>query len=49
MNVTFPKCDIFEEVPLYNATNYLFKNHDICGIPSYCPKKSYVISSEEKI
>lgn len=37
MNVTYPICNIFEEVPLYNATNFLYKNHDICGIPEYCP------------
>ncbi|CAD8157011.1 unnamed protein product [Paramecium octaurelia] len=48
-NVTFPKCNIVKEVPLYNATNYLYKNHDICGIPKYCPNQSYYVSAESRI
>ncbi|CAD8085228.1 unnamed protein product [Paramecium primaurelia] len=49
MNVTFPKCNIVKEVPLYNATNYLYKHHDICGVPKYCPNQSYYVSAESKI
>lgn len=26
MNVTFPKCNINTEIPLYKATNFLFAN-----------------------
>lgn len=43
--VSYPSLGVEDQVPLYNATNFVHKRFDYCGIPSYCPKINYLTGS----